>query len=173
MKYYGLILISFLLAGCGSMPDGIKAVSNFELNRYMGTWYEIARFDHRFERGMQQVSATYSLNDDGSVKVLNRGYQTKNNTWEDAIGKAKFSADKTTGHLKVSFFGPFYGDYLIFDLDEENYQYSFVTGGEDYLWLLSRTPEVSADVKAKFIEQAQALGYNTDALIFVDQSKSN
>ena len=169
MKSLSIILLSFILASCAGLPDNAKAVSGFELDKYMGKWYEIARLDHRFERGLEQVSATYSIKDDGSVRVDNRGLSSESKEWSDAEGKAKFYGDSSIGHLEVSFFGPFYGSYLIFDLDKDNYQYSFVTGSEDTLWFLSRTPTVSDELKEKFINDAQALGYNTEELIFVNQ----
>lgn len=169
MKSLSIILLSFILISCAGLPDNAKAVSGFELDKYMGKWYEIARLDHRFERGLEQVTATYSIKDDGSVRVDNRGLSSASKEWSDAEGRAKFYGDPSIGHLEVSFFGPFYGSYLIFDLDKINYQYSFVTGSEDTLWLLSRTPTISDELKEKFINDVQALGYNTEELIFVNQ----
>ena len=106
-----LALVSALaLLACSTMPpDGMRPVDSFEINRYLGQWYEIARLDHSFERGMSDVSATYQLQDDGSVKVINRGFDTQRQAWKEAIGRAKFIGDSGTGALKVSFFGPFYG----------------------------------------------------------------
>lgn len=162
-------MISLLLISCAGIPESIKPVTDFDLNKYTGKWYEIARLDHSFERGLEKVTATYSINNDGSVRVENRGFSTKNKEWEDAVGKAKFAGDENTGHLKVSFFGPFYGSYVIFDLDKDNYQYSFITGSENTLWFLSRTPEVSQELKDKFLNMVQQAGYNTEELIFVNQ----
>lgn len=108
MKYI-LLSLCFWLASCTNIPENITPVQQFELNRYLGTWYEIARLDHSFERGLSHITATYSQRDDGGVRVLNRGYSTENNAWKEAEGKAYFVADATRGHLKVSFFGPFYG----------------------------------------------------------------
>lgn len=169
MKALCIVVFSFLLASCVGLPKGIEPVSDFELDKYMGKWYEIARLDHRFERGLEQVTANYSIKDDGTLHVENRGLSSKSNEWKDAVGKAKFSSDPTIGHLKVSFFGPFYGSYVIFDLDKENYQYSFVTGSKNSLWLLARTPTVSDELKNKFLKTVQEFGYNTDELIFVNQ----
>lgn len=171
MKLMYVIVLALFLASCGSMPDNIKPVSDFELDRYMGKWYEIARLDHRFERGLENVTATYSIMDDGTVKVANRGLSATSKEWNDAIGKARFAGDSNIGHLEVSFFGPFYGPYVIFDLDEskENYQYAFVASSEKYLWFLSRTPTVSDEIKDKFLNAAQASGYNIEELIFVNQ----
>jgi apolipoprotein D and lipocalin family protein len=169
MKALTVVFLSLLLSACSGIPEGIEPVSGFELDRYMGKWYEIARLDHRFERGLEQVTATYSIQDDGTVRVDNRGFSTEEKAWEDAVGKAKFADNPTVGHLKVSFFGPFYGSYVIFELDKENYQYAFVTGGENSLWFLSRTPEVSDDLKDTFVNTVRASGYNTEELIFVNQ----
>jgi len=143
----------FLLSACTSAPEGITPVKNFDLEKYQGKWYEIARLDHSFEQGMEQVTATYSINDDGTVKVLNKGVE---------------NAD--TGHFKVSFFGPFYGAYIIFELDQPDYQYAFITSySKDYLWFLSRTPTVSKELKQQFLSQVKALGFATDEIIWVNQ----
>ena len=170
MKYLSTLIAIFSIAGCSStgIPDGVTPVSSFDLERYLGKWYEIARLDHSFERGMDQVTANYSMRDDGGVKVFNRGYLTAEKRWKEAEGKAYFVGDKSTGHLKVSFFGPFYGSYVVFELDQENYQYAFVTGNtREYLWLLSRTPKVEQAVIDKFLNKAEQLGFETDKLIFV------
>jgi apolipoprotein D and lipocalin family protein len=158
------------LAGCTGKPDGVTPVGNFELERYLGTWYEIARMDHSFERGLSHVSANYSLRDDGGVKVLNRGYSGEDGEWQEAEGKAYFVENENTGYLKVSFFGPFYGSYIIFGLDRESYQYTFVSGPDtSYLWLLARSPTVTEDVRQRFLDKAQAAGFDTSKLIWVDQ----
>jgi apolipoprotein D and lipocalin family protein len=169
MNKIGIVLFSLCLASCAEIPETINPVTDFDVNKYTGKWYEIARLDHRFERGLEKVTATYSINEDGTVKVENRGFSTKNKEWEDAVGKARFAGDKNIGHLEVSFFGPFYGSYVIFDLDKENYQYSFVTGSENSLWFLSRTPEVSEQLKERFLGIVQQAGYDTEGLIFVNQ----
>ena len=159
-----------MLSGCLGMPKGVEPVSGFELNRYLGKWYEVARLNHSFEEGLSQVSAEYSVNEDGSVKVINRGYSKEEQEWNEAEGKAKFIGAEDQGYLKVSFFGPFYGSYVVFELDKENYQYAFVSGPDlDYLWLLSRTKEVDQDVIERFVSTAQSLGFKTNELIFVEQ----
>ena len=156
-----------LMSACTSVPDGIEPVTGFELNRYLGKWYEIARLDHGFERGLSEVSADYSKRPDGGVDVINRGYSEQDKRWEQAEGKAFFVKDTGTGHLKVSFFGPFYGSYVIFELDPA-YQYAFVSGpSHDYLWLLARQPAVSEDLRTRFIETARQAGFALDELIFV------
>lgn len=158
--------LSLLLVACMGAPNGVKPVEDFTLNRYLGTWYEIARLDHSFEQGLSQVTAHYSRNDDGSVKVINRGFNANNNQWDEAEGKAKFAEGTTTGFFKVSFFGPFYSSYIVFELDEQ-YQYAFVSGpNTDYLWLLSRQPQVPDALKQRFERRAQALGFDTTALIY-------
>lgn len=169
MKKNFLFIVVGLFAGCINLPEGITPIKDFEVNRYLGKWYEIARMDHSFERGMDQVTADYSLREDGGVTVLNRGFKTEDKDWNDANGRAYFVEDKKTGFLKVSFFRPFYGAYIIFELDED-YQYAFVAGDtSSYLWLLSRTPTISPELKAHFIEKAQSIGFNTDTLIWVNQ----
>jgi len=160
-------IISF--TACAKTPPSTNAISDFELQKYLGTWYEVARFDHSFERGLSNVTATYSLRADGKVKVVNRGFKTKSNTWSESVGKAKFAGDKNIGSLKVSFFGPFYGAYNIVKLDNE-YKYSLVvSSGFDYLWLLSRQKTIPEDIKKAYLQKAQELGFDTEKLIWVKQ----
>ena len=143
-----IFALIFLLTGCVSVPENIKPVDNFNIERYLGKWYEIARLDHSFERGLTSVSAEYSLRPDGGVKVINRGYSKKENKWKDIEGKGYFVNRKDIGFLKVSFFGPFYGSYIVFDLDREHYSYALVCGPDkSYLWLLSRSPRIADDLK--------------------------
>jgi apolipoprotein D and lipocalin family protein len=161
-----------LLVGCVGMPEKVIPVQQFELTRYLGKWYEIARLDHSFERGLSNVSAEYSIREDGGVAVLNRGYSLENHEWKEAQGKAYFVEQADQGYLKVSFFGPFYGSYVIFELEQEGYQYAFVSGPNlSYLWLLSRTSTVPQLVKEKFLTQSKALGFNIEELIFVSQDQ--
>ena len=169
MKYL-LVLIAALLSGCTGIPDGVTAINGFEINRYMGTWYEIARLDHRFERGLNNISATYTLSEDGGVKVLNKGWNQADGKWDQAEGKAYFVEQPDKGRLKVSFFGPFYGGYNIIDLDKKDYAYSMVTGPDkSYLWILSRTRQLPKATLDALIEKAKQLGFATDKLIFVNQ----
>lgn len=170
MRLFNILLITIVLSACTGTPKGVAPVSGFELDRYLGKWYEIARLDHSFEEGLSAVTADYSLQDNGRVKVINRGYNAEKDQWEEAEGKAKFVDEEDLAHLKVSFFGPFYGSYIVFGLDKQDYQYAFVAGpNHGYLWLLARTPEVSDDVIARFINEASQRGFETDNLIFVDQ----
>ena len=162
------IVLACLLMGCVGIPDNVKPVDNFKLNNYLGKWYEIARLDHSFERGLSRVTAAYSLRDDGGIKVLNRGFSAKDGVWKEAEGKAYFVKDADQGYLKVSFFGPFYGSYIIFELDHENYQYALVSGPDkSYLWLLARRPTLNEAIKKGLIDKAAALGFDTNKLIFV------
>ena len=171
LKKLSVICVLFLISGCVSIPDGVQPIQDFSLNRYLGKWYEVARLDHSFERGLTEVTANYGLREDGGVRVINRGYSAEDKSWDEAEGKAYFVRESDEGYLKVSFFGPFYGSYIIFNLDKD-YQYSFVAGPDtSYLWLLSRTPSVSEEIKAEFIRQASSLGFDTEALIFNVQRK--
>jgi len=164
-----LIVLVLLFTGCVGIPENVKPVDHFRLEKYLGKWYEIARLDHSFERGLTRVTADYSLRDDGGVRVLNRGYSEKEKTWKEAEGKAYFVQGTDQGYLKVSFFGPFYGSYVVFELDHENYQYSLVCGpNKSYLWILARNPEIEKDLKDILIAKATTLGFDTSKLIFVD-----
>jgi apolipoprotein D and lipocalin family protein len=166
------IAIAINLSACNKKPDDITPVKHFQAEKYLGTWYEIARLDNRFEKGLSRVSATYSLRDDGGISVLNRGYSADKNEWKESLGKAYFVEDKNTGFLKVSFFGPFYGSYVVFDLDE-HYQYSLVSGGDkSYFWLLARTPTISSELQAQLLKKAAALGFDTTQIVFVNQTKN-
>jgi apolipoprotein D and lipocalin family protein len=157
-----------LQSGCTGAPDGVTVVTGFEIDRYLGTWYEIARLDHSFERGLSSVTANYSLRDDGGVRVVNKG-KNQSGEWDEAIGKAYFVGDSDVGQLKVSFFGPFYGGYNIVELDQSDYQYSLVAGPDrDYLWILSRTAKMQPEILQSLVNKARELGFATDELIFVE-----
>lgn len=168
---FALLVVPFLLllAGCAGAPPGAEPVRGFNVERYVGQWYEIARLDHRFERGLEQVTATYALNDDGTVAVLNKGFRTEKAEWTQAEGKARFVGATDVGALKVSFFGPFYGAYNVIDLDPD-YQHALVVGPNlSYLWILSRTPAPPAEVIERLVAKAKGLGFDTAQLIFVRQ----
>ena len=170
-KVIAIMALSFLLSGCAGIPSEVHAVDNFQIDRYLGTWYEIARLDHSFERGLINVSATYTLRDDGGIDVLNKGFDTKKDKWTQIKGKAYFVKDKNTGRLKVTFFWPFYGGYNIISLDKENYSYSLVCGPtRSYLWILAREKTLAQPVIESLIENADNLGFKTDRLIFVEQN---
>jgi len=168
-----IFLISQIVTGCLGMPETVTPVKPFELNRYLGKWYEIARLDHSFERGLEQVTANYSLREDGGVAVVNRGYDPEKHKWKVAEGKAYFVNNKNEGYLKVSFFGPFYGSYVIFELDKKNYQYAFISGPDtSYLWLLSRTPKLPQELIDKFIQRSKDLGFDINDIILVHQEQN-
>ncbi|WP_394128617.1 lipocalin family protein [Vibrio hepatarius] len=170
MRKVLLFILLLSLGGCLGMPKTIQPVKDFKLNNYLGQWYEIARLDHSFERGLSQVTAEYRLRKDGGVSVLNRGYSTATQEWKEAEGKAYFVNSPNEGYLKVSFFGPFYGSYVVFDLENETYEYAFVSGpNNDYLWLLSRSPSVSADIIERFEQLAEQNGFDVEQLIYVEQ----
>ncbi len=167
------LALILLLEGCLGMPEGITPVSGFDAERYLGRWYEIARLDHSFERDLASVTATYSRREDGAVRVVNQGFDTDENEWSDIEGVARFVGPEDEAYLKVSFFGPFYGSYVVFELDQEDYSYAFVTGfNRDYLWLLARTPEVADEVRERFLSRASELGFAMDELIWVDHSRA-
>ncbi len=155
------------LAGCVAIPENVKPIDNFQLPKYLGKWYEIARLDHSFERGLTKVTAEYSLRDDGGVKVLNRGYSAQDNKWKEAVGKAYFVKGPDLGFLKVSFFWPFYGSYVVFDLDQANYQHALVCGPDtSYFWILARQPKMDDATQAALLSRATALGFATNNLIY-------
>lgn len=170
--YAMLLLPGLLLTACSTgVPDGLKAVTPFDMKRYQGQWYEVARLDHSFERGLSHVTAEYNLESNGDVSVVNRGFQAKDAQWKRAQGVAKFLGNTHTGSFKVSFWGPFYGGYHVIALDSENYQWAMVTGADkNYLWLLSRQPSLADDVKNALIAQAQKQGFDTQKLIWVDHA---
>lgn len=162
-----------VLSSCASMPKKAKPVADFQVKRYLGTWYEIARFDFRFEKNLDNTTAQYSLKENGNVKVLNSGYNYKTKKWKSANGIAKFRGDDRIAALKVSFFGPFYAGYNVIALDS-NYEYALVAGKSlDYLWILSRTKNIPDEVKNNYLKIAQDLGYDTSRLIWVKQDQKN
>lgn len=163
-------LSSVLSVACSTTPPkNVTVVEGFDSQRYLGTWYEIARLDHRFERGLEQVTATYSPRDDGGIKVVNRGYKPQKQKWQEGEGKAYFTGDPQRAALKVSFFGPFYAGYNVIALDKD-YRYALVCGpNHHYLWILSRTPQLEEDVKQKLVDQARQAGFPVDELIWVKQ----
>lgn len=164
-----LLLLLPLLTHCTGIPDGVVPVRDFNLTDYLGTWYEIARLDHRFERGLSAVSATYSVRDDGGIKVVNRGYNSAEGEWEQAVGKAYPVGDSGSGRLKVSFFGPFYGGYNVIALESAPSACAMVAGPtRSYLWILCRSVNPEQITIDKFVANARALGFDVDELIFVE-----
>ena len=160
------------LHSCKTIPKRAKAVKPFDKEKYLGTWYEIARFDYRFERNLNNVTATYSLKPDGTIKVDNKGYDYKNNKWKENIGKAKPADATGEAKLKVSFFGPFYAGYNVIAIDKD-YKYALIAGESlDYLWLLSRETTMPDDVKEHYLKIAEGIGYKTQKLIWVKHDKA-
>ncbi|WP_073081344.1 lipocalin family protein [Chitinophaga jiangningensis] len=154
-----------------SIPRGATPVQPFDLSRYLGTWYEIARKDYRFERNMSNVTATYSLTPKGEVLVDNRGYDEATGEWRESTGKAKFVGDKTTARFRVSFFPFIYAGYNVIDIDDD-YQHALVVGDNlDYIWFLSRTPELPESVRERFMAKAEELGYLITSLIWTTHDR--
>jgi apolipoprotein D and lipocalin family protein len=165
-RSYWLILMIFI-SSCTDIPDGMQAIRNFQAERYLGVWYEIARLDHSFERGLNNVSATYTLRKDGGIDVLNRGYNPQTGEWKEARGKAYFIDKRDEGRLKVSFFGPFYGAYNIIALDQIHYRYALVCGpNRSYLWVLAREKKLEPDTLRQLVNMAAKLGFKTKDLIY-------
>lgn len=164
------IVGSLLTAACATTPpDNVKVVENFQSTRYLGQWYEIARLDHRFERGLEQVTATYSPREDGGLKVVNRGFNPNKQRWQESVGKAYFTGKPQRASLKVSFFGPFYAGYNVIALDDD-YRHALVCGpNRSYLWILSRTPQVDKQVKEDLVHKARENGFAVNKLIWVKQ----
>nr|WP_262927333.1 lipocalin family protein [Phytohalomonas tamaricis] len=161
------------MGGHTDIPSGTAPIEKLDVERYLGTWYEIARLDHSFERGLSCVTATYEARADGGIKVINRGYDTQKEEWDEAEGKAYFDdKHKPNGRLKVSFFGPFYGGYNILYLDE-SYRHALVAGpSHDYLWILSRTPTMAEADFTALVDFARDKGFDVDGLIMVDHESS-
>ncbi len=157
---------------CNTIPKGAEAVKPFDKAKYLGKWYEIARLDFKFEEGLNNTTANYSLNDNGTIKVVNRGYDYEEEEWTESTGKAKFVGDDNVAKLKVSFFGPFYAGYNVIAIDD-NYKYALVAGKNlDYLWILSRETTIPENVKNEYLKKAQEIGYNTADLIWVEHNKA-
>ncbi|MFA7116807.1 MAG: lipocalin family protein [Bacteroidales bacterium] len=168
MKTLALLSICFLLGGIPQNENIVNTVKDFELHKYLGKWYEIARFDHKFEKNLENVTADYSLVKDGKIKVVNTGYNPIKDKISIANGKAKQPNLEKPAQLKVSFFLWFYADYNILELDTDNYSYALVGSKSDkYLWILSRTPKLNEKIKIHLLEKAKILGYDTSKLIWV------
>lgn len=166
------LLVAMACQGSKKMSKlDTSTVKNLDLKRYLGKWYEIARFDHRFERGLQGVTATYSMRDDGKIKVLNQGYKNGLNG-ERSTAKGKAKTTDEPGKLKVAFFLFFYADYFVMELDDD-YQWALIGSSSDkYLWILSRTPQLEESTKNHILEKARQRGYDISKLIWVDQPKN-
>ena len=168
-----LIGITAMMTSCASIPKKATPVQPFDLNRYLGTWYEVARMDFRLERGLNNVSAQYSMNQKGNVAVVNSGYNAEEGKWKKAEAKAKFRGDETKGALKVSFFGPFYSGYNVIAIDEE-YRYALVAGKSlKYLWILSREKSIPDTIKTQYLQLAENIGYATEELLWVTHDRDD
>jgi apolipoprotein D and lipocalin family protein len=160
-----------VLSSCATSPKGARVVDHFEKEKYLGKWYEIARFDFSFERNLNNTTAEYSLRPDGTINVKNKGFNYVTKKWQEANGKAKFRGDDTLAALEVSFFGPFYAAYNVIALDAD-YQYALVVGGNlKYLWILSRTTTIPDAIRTNYLMIAQSLGYDVTKLIWVEHNQ--
>ncbi|HDR1985284.1 TPA: lipocalin family protein, partial [Enterobacter hormaechei] len=156
------VTAAFLVVACSSPtpPPGVTVVSNFDAQRFLGTWYEIARMDHQFERGLEKVTASYSARDDGGIQVINRGYNPDRQMWQQSVGQSYFTGASNRAAMKISFIGPFYGGYNVIALDRE-YRHALVCGPDrNYLWLLSRTPTIPAEMKQQMLDIATRQGFD-------------
>ncbi len=168
------VLLLGLSACSTTPPDGMTAVTPFDIHRYAGKWYEIARLDHAFERGLSDVNATYRLQADGSVEVINRGYDSHKGDWRQAIGRALFIGESDRASLKVSFFWPFYGGYHVVALDQQNYRWAMVVGPDrDYFWILAKDKHLAADRREQLLSRVKALGFDAQKLIWVEQTRND
>ena len=160
-----------ILQACSQIPQGAVVVRFFEIEKYLGKWYEIARLDFRYEKNLNNTTAEYSLNGDGTIKVENKGYNYQEKKWVSFVGKAKFAGAENIAMLKVSFFGPFYSSYNVIALDAD-YKYALVVGkNKNYLWILSREKTIPEDVKQVYLKMAEDLGYKTSDLVWVEHDK--
>ena len=167
-------LILVLLYGCSvskeMSTEFIPAVKSFDLQRFLGTWYEVARLPHSFENGLDKVTATYTLRDDGKIRVLNKGFDTTKGEWKEANGKARIKDPAAGAFLEVSFFWIFYADYKVIELDTANYSYAMVTSSsKKYLWILSRTPYLDDTIYDTLIRKADEWGFNSSMIYKVLQ----
>lgn len=161
-----------IIQSCADISDGVKAVQNFQKEKYLGKWYEIGRFDSRFEKNIDNATAFYALNSDGTIKVVNKGFDYKKQKWTSVEGKAKFIGSESEARLKVSFFGPFYGGYNVVDIDE-NYQNALIYGNStEYMWILSRNKTIDEATKKRFVEKAKKDGFDVSKLIWVNHNKN-
>lgn len=162
------IMLGF--SSCSTIPEGVTAVQSFDKASFLGKWYEIARIDFKYEKDMNNTTAEYSLNPNGTIKVVNKGYNTVKKEWGEAVGKAKFVGADDLAMLKVSFFGPFYAGYNVIAIDTE-YQYALIAGAKfKYLWILSRETTIPEEIKASYLKIAQDFGFDTSQLLWIEHN---
>ncbi|MCL7986906.1 lipocalin family protein [Sphingobacterium sp. lm-10] len=173
-KKQSLLVLSAVALGTAAynilkpVRSKVPVIDDFDKSRYMGTWHEIARLDFFWEKNLTEVTATYDINTDGTISVLNRGFDTIKKVWKERKGKAKFLGDDHLGALKVSFFGPIYAGYNIMHIDQD-YKYALVFGGStDYMWILSREKHVPEHIQQKYVQYAMRAGYATDKLVWTE-----
>lgn len=167
-KNFLLLLLVFFFAGCSASHPNLATVTHVELQKYSGTWYEVARFEHFFEKGCKNVSASYDLQSDSTIKVINRCVMIKDEKQKEAVGVA-YALDATNAKLKVSFFRPFYGDYWILDLADD-YSYALVGApNREYLWILSRSKQIDEATKNHLLQKISSLGFDRQKLLWTVQ----
>ncbi len=165
-----VLFVIIAISGCTQPYPPLDTVKEVDLQRYLGTWYEIARYEHYFERGCRDVTATYTLKEDGEINVVNRCTKEEDAKIKEAVGVA-YAVDESSSKLKVSFFRPFYGDYWIIMLDDD-YRYAVVGDpSREYLWILSRTPKLEEDIKNKILAKLPQMGYSAEPLIWTPQGE--
>jgi apolipoprotein D and lipocalin family protein len=172
----GPVIVCSFLNGCftsaENSTESIRVVKKFYLDRYLGRWYEIARLPHSFEKGLDSVTASYSIREDGMIKVVNRGFDTSKGEWKEAVGKAYIPDTSAGALLKVSFFWFFYADYKVIALDTADYSYAMVTSSsKEYLWILSRSPVMEENVYSELLKQAAECGFKISDLYKVKQPR--
>lgn len=165
-----VVSLSYLMFGKLGIPDGVTAVTPFDLKRIQGDWYEIARLDHGFEKGLSHVRNHYEIGTDGEFKLENQAFDLRHGTWQNTTGKGALIGDPAVGRLKISYFGPFYGSFNIIALDEKDYKWMMATGpSTHYLWILARDKALDDAVMQNLIRKAVGLGFKLEKLIYVDQ----
>jgi apolipoprotein D and lipocalin family protein len=166
--FVGVLLLALASAACTGIPQGLTPVDGFDVQRYKGEWFEIMRLDHSFERGLTNVTASYELRDDGTVGVLNRGFDAEKCRWKEASGRAVFQGAPDRASLSVTFFWPFAGGYHVLALDRQDYRWALVSGPtREYLWILARRPDFAPDTRNRLVDQARELGFAVEDLILV------
>ena len=169
----GLVAALAAVTACTGTPEGVAPIRGFDASRYLGTWHEIARLDHSFERGLTHVTATYTARADGSIGVLNRGLDPTRCRWKEADGRAVFQTERDVASLSVTFFWPFAGGYHVVELDRDAYEWALVSGpSRSYLWILARRPDLDPAIRDRLIDRARELGFPVRDLILVDHTTS-